>query len=113
MLKKVTPIKVFSFIILCWSFVDGFAMGLIPKNTYSFVEEYLVRLFLFFTGFFGIMSNGNSKRTRATLVALPFLYFSIHDIIEIIETRSMESSQTVVLFLILGLWILLFGDTYE
>jgi hypothetical protein len=110
--EKLTPIKILSIITICLATIDGIFVP-INLDRYNILIDPLIKLFLFFIGFFGLFGNGRTKRIRATAVSIPFLYFGIYEMIKMIQTQESHFLLSIIIFLILGLWVLLFGDKYE
>jgi len=111
--KFFTPIKLFSFIIIMMATIDGFEIRFTSINEYNFLVNFLIRILLFNAAFFGIFGNGNTTRLRTTIVSLPFIYFGIYYLLLFFQGGIVLYFLNTTIFIILGVWILLFGDYYE
>lgn len=108
-----TPLKFAAFIVLCLGIIDGFNFSFFNKITYDFIINFIIRVLMFFAAFFAIFGNGKVKRTRATIISTPILYFGIYNILMYFQSNLLHYFLVFVVFSLWGLWLLLFGDYYE
>lgn len=108
-----SPIKFFSFMIIIIGLVDGFSIDFGLLSGVNYFINLLIRIFFFSVAFFGIFGNGKTKRIRATVVSLPFLYFGFYNFILLIQNNQVYHTLSIFIALMLGIWMLLFGDFYE
>jgi len=69
---KLTPIKIFSIVIIAIAGADGYILPLTENTILAILINIFIKTFIFFIGFFGIFGNGKTKRLRATLVSYHF-----------------------------------------
>jgi len=75
--------------------------------------EIAIRILFVFCGIYGLMGNGKTKRTRATVVALPMLYLMAFYLLMWLKFDNDTFIALMALTGIPGLWMLLFGDNYD
>jgi hypothetical protein len=107
-----TPIRVFSLIAIILGLVDGFNLH-VPNNLYEIVINALVRCIIFFVGFFGLFKNGQEKRIRAITVSAVFIYYGIISLFEYFESGISYYISSMMISLIVGAWLMLWGEAYE
>ncbi|MGQ9642803.1 MAG: hypothetical protein ACUVT3_02975 [Ignavibacterium sp.] len=111
--KFFTPLKISAFMVLCLAILDGFNVQIFDIDNYNFLVNFIIRVLIFNAAFFTLFGNGSVKRTRASVVSLPFLYYGVYNIMVYITSGDLNLLTTAVLFFIWGIWLILFGDIYE
>jgi len=108
-----TPVRLFSFVIIWVTLVDGFNFQFTNTNIIDFIINLLVRILIFFGGFFGIFGNGRTKKLRSFVISFPYLYLGTYNLFMFINTYLYLHLTTVIITYFIGMWLLLFGDKYE